>query len=152
MQATSLAICPESNRCMRIHYGLRFGATKGLVSLPCRLFFSKHVSRRPSAAMLPSSGTRNVAPSPLTSRISAECILSLRSRSAKAMVTPLDSANAFASTDREPATKITVYALPRSSFHLDETVMPADKAYIDIVRRPAHGNCRTSRLWKGSPF
>ena len=36
------------------------------------------------------------------------------------MVTPLDSANAFASTDREPATKITVYALPRSSFHLDE--------------------------------
>jgi hypothetical protein len=28
MQATSLATCPESNGCMRIHYGLRFGATK----------------------------------------------------------------------------------------------------------------------------
>ena len=42
--------------------------------------------------------------------------LSLRERSS-AIVTAFDSANAFASTDRDPAIRRTVYALPRSSFH-----------------------------------
>ncbi len=71
-------------------YGLRLGATNGLVSTPARLFLSKHTSRRPSAAVLPSSGTRSVAPSPLTSRTSAVRNLSLRARSTKAIVTALD--------------------------------------------------------------
>ena len=45
------------------NYGLRLGETNGLVSTPARLFLSKQVSRRPRAAVLPSSGTRSVPPS-----------------------------------------------------------------------------------------
>jgi hypothetical protein len=99
----------------------RFGATKGLVSLLWRLFFTKHDSRRESAAVLPSNGTRNVAPSPLTSRTFAVRILSLRGRFVRAMVTPFVSADALASTDQEPATSVTGYAWPRSSRHLDDS-------------------------------
>ena len=47
-------------------YSLRWVLTNGLVSTPARLFLAKHASRRPRAAVLPSSGTRSVAPSPLT--------------------------------------------------------------------------------------
>ena len=78
-------------------YGLRLGATNGLLSAPARLFFSKHASKRPRAAVLPSSGTRSGAPSPLTSRTSAVRNLSLSARSSKAIV---NSASAFASTVR----------------------------------------------------
>ena len=98
--------CGSRTACARGgRYGLRLGATNGLVSTPARLFLSKHASRRPKAALLPSSGTRSVAPSPLTSRTSAVRNLSLRARSTKAIVTALASASAFASTDREPATR-----------------------------------------------
>jgi hypothetical protein len=38
-------------------YGLRLGATNGLVSRLSRLFLSKHDSRRSSAIELPSNGT-----------------------------------------------------------------------------------------------
>src|SRR5215468_440884 len=79
---------PRSLQQQAPFYGLRFGAIKGLVSLLSRLFFTKHVSRRESAALLPSNGTRNVAPSPLTSRTFAVRILSLRARFVRAMVTP----------------------------------------------------------------
>src|SRR5262245_35982103 len=89
-------------------YGLRLGATNGLVSTPARLFLSKHVTRRPRAAVLPSSGTLNVSPSPLTSRTSAVRNLSLRDRSTRAIFTLFDSASAFASTDRDHATRRTV--------------------------------------------
>ena len=93
------------------------GDTNGLVSTPARLFLSKHAFRRARAAVLPSNGTRSVAPSPRTSRTSAVLRLSLRERSVSAIVTAFDSANAFASTDREPAVRRTTYALPRSRFH-----------------------------------
>jgi len=96
-------------------FGRFVGDTNGLVSTPA-LFLSKHASRRARAAVLPSNGTRSVAPSPRTSRTSAVLSLSLRERSS-AIVTAFDSANAFASTDRDPAIRRTVYALPRSSFH-----------------------------------
>jgi hypothetical protein len=43
--------------------------------------------------------------------------ISLREWSANAIVTAFDSANAIASTDREPAMRRTVYALPRSRFY-----------------------------------
>ena len=105
-------ICPMGET-----YGLRLGATNGLVSTPVRLFFSKHASRRPSAAVLPSNGTRKLAPAPLTSRTSAVRNRSLRARSARVIVTALNSAAAFASIDRDPATRRTGYAVPRSSFH-----------------------------------
>ena len=39
----------------------------------------------------------------------------------RAIVTPFVSADALASTDREPATNVTVYALPRSSRHFDDS-------------------------------
>jgi hypothetical protein len=96
-------------------FGRFVGDTNGLVSTPA-LFLSKHASRRARAAVLASNGTRSVAPSPRTSRTSAVLSLSLRERSS-AIVTAFDSANAFASIDRDPAIRRTVYALPRSSFH-----------------------------------
>ena len=100
-------------------FGRLVGDTNGLESIPARLFLSKHASRRlRAAAALPSNGTRKVAPSPRTSSKSTLLSLSLKERSANAIITAFDSANAFASTDREPAMRRTVYALPRSRFHL----------------------------------
>src|SRR5215471_17767016 len=72
---------------------------RDFVSGPSRPFFSKHNSRRSSAAMLLSSGTRSVAPSPRTSRMLAVRSFSLKGRSESAIVTLLDSAKALASTD-----------------------------------------------------
>src|SRR5580700_2144584 len=89
-------------------YGFRLGATNGLVSTPDRLFLSKQASRRPRAAVLPSSGTRSVAPSPLTSSTSAIRNPSLRARSAKVIVTVFGSARALASNVRGPVTRRTV--------------------------------------------
>src|ERR1700722_10969989 len=60
---------------------------------PARLFLSKQASRRARAAVLPSNGTRSVAPSPRTSRTSALLNLSLIERSISATVTAFDSAN-----------------------------------------------------------
>ena len=93
------------------------GDTNGLVSVPARLFLSEHASSRASAAVLPSNGTRSVAPSPRTSRTSAVRRLLNRKRSVSAILTVFDSANAFASTDRGPAATRTAYDLPRSKFH-----------------------------------
>ena len=69
-------------------FGRFVGDTNGLVSTPA-LFLSKHASRRARAAVLPSNGTRSVAPSPRTSRTSAVLSLSLRERSS-AIVTAFD--------------------------------------------------------------
>ena len=71
-----------------------------------------------SSSAAVSKGTRKLAPSPLTSRTLGVRNRSLRARSVRAIVTAFDSASAFASTDREPATRRTGYALPCSSFHL----------------------------------
>jgi len=75
------------------------GRDERLVSRPSRPFFSKQASRRSSAIALPSNGTRIVAPSPLTSRTFDFRRLSLKERSANAIVTPFVSAKALASTD-----------------------------------------------------
>ena len=101
-------------------FGRLVGDTNGLESIPARLFLSKHASRRLRAAALPSNGSDKVAPSPRTSSKSTMLSLSFKERSANAIVTAFDSANAFASTDREPAMRRTVYALPRSRFHLGD--------------------------------
>src|SRR5208282_2851928 len=95
-EKSNVWVHPASSSCSP--YGLRLGETNGLVSTPAPLFLSKHASRRPRAAVLPSSDTSSVAPSPLTSKTSAVRNLSLRARSAKAIVTAFDSASAFAST------------------------------------------------------
>ena len=88
--------------------GLRVGATNGLVSGLSRLFLSKHDSRRSNAIALLSSGTRSVAPSPLTSRTFDVRSRSLKAPSANAIVTPVFSANALASAARAPDTNFTV--------------------------------------------
>ena len=59
------------------------------------------------------------------------------------IVTPLNSANARASTDRWPATKVTSYALPREvSILTNQEAGPVrrlrERGYIEIVSRSAH--------------
>ena len=127
------------------NHGLWLGDTNGLVSTPARLFLSKHASRRARAAVLPSNGTRSVAPSPRTSRTSAVLNLSLIERSISTIVTAFDSGNAFVSTNRDPATSRIVYALPGSSFHFCDwrnNCKPSRvrrKSYINSLSRAAHG-------------
>lgn len=123
--------CTAMGSSWRVHhrnYGFRPGATNGLASGE-RLFFSKQVSSRSSAAMLLSSGTEMVEPSPLISKTFAFLIISTRVESVSAMVTASRSAETRVDHRREPIAKSTGYCLPRSNFHFDElrtSVRPSD--------------------------
>jgi hypothetical protein len=85
-------------------WGRGAGATNGFASTPTRLLPFKHVPNCASAAALPSSGTVSVAPAPTALRTSAVLTTST-SQLSMGIVTEFVSANAFASTERDPATR-----------------------------------------------